>query len=911
MRDPDPVRRLVDERIPWASHGPVFSRQLLGTGPMPAQGWKLHVSASPPSAAAVLEAALDVLLEEGARFKVVNSIELLTLLNAGNLGLTQIGKFVTVYPTDDGEAVKLARALDRATDGHPGPRVPTDRPLRPDSLVHYRYGAMHQGADDGSEDVGGYDLLDAAGRLTSDVRVHYYVPPADSVEDPFESAGLYVPRPPRSHLLDARYLVVGGLSHGLRGGVFRALDLGSMPVQFCLLKEAWHDVSIDRHGRDAREWLVNEERILRRHADCAVLPRVYGSFELDGNRYLAIEYLEGRPLTEVLSEPHAPSGMDLEAVVAIGRETARALAELHERGIVVRDFSPGNILQTPDGGYRLIDFGTAFDLAQASGIPIGGGTPPFYSWEQYEHRMPTPADDVFAWGAVLHRLCCGAASVADASDDDYGLRPFPRKPVRDLRPDVPTALAEVVDRAVAWELGERYETMWETERALLQALGRIGPRPVAHRVDAPEATPRPGRETLFQLARDVGDALCAAAEEREEGGLAWPARNEVSDAVEYTPDLYSGAAGIGLFLAELWRLTAEPRYADAARGAARWLAGPVWARGLAQHGLHCGEPGIAFFFVRLAELLEEPGFVTAAELRFRRLEGAPAATVDVAHGSAGTILGLLSLHRAAGHAWHLASARRAGDQLVTAALPAPDGGPGCYWDVPPVLPGVAGEPYLGLLHGSAGIALALVELAAAASDEHYLEVARGAAELLLAHAVPVRTDAGTDGLSWPRRLGDADVGLQAHCHGAGGITRLFLALDSLEPDARYRDAARGSARAMSAQRRREAHSSVCHGLAGLGHVMLDCARAFGEPEWHEFALDCATRLQPFRDPQHRGVYRTRARGVVSPDLMLGYAGVGSLFMRLVDPESSEEIILGRVVASKETRREQALAGRSV
>jgi hypothetical protein len=139
----DPVRRAIDRRVPWAAHDEFFFHQAFGSGPALTQGWKLHVSATPLSAVEVLDAALDVLLAAGVRFKVVKSIELLRSLNAGQFGLTQIGKFITVYPSDDLGAVAIAVQLDEATNGRRGPRVPTDRPLRSGSLVHYRYGGMH------------------------------------------------------------------------------------------------------------------------------------------------------------------------------------------------------------------------------------------------------------------------------------------------------------------------------------------------------------------------------------------------------------------------------------------------------------------------------------------------------------------------------------------------------------------------------------------------------------------------------------------------------------------------------------------------------------------------------------------------------------------------------------------------
>src|SRR6266850_4099895 len=83
-----------------------------GLAEIPQQGWKLHLSATVASALTVLERALPVLLADGASFKVARSLSDLQSLNEGRAGLSQVGKFITVYPTSDAHAVHLATALD-------------------------------------------------------------------------------------------------------------------------------------------------------------------------------------------------------------------------------------------------------------------------------------------------------------------------------------------------------------------------------------------------------------------------------------------------------------------------------------------------------------------------------------------------------------------------------------------------------------------------------------------------------------------------------------------------------------------------------------------------------------------------------------------------------------------------------
>lgn len=910
VTEEDPIRNVVNRRIPWATHDESFSQQSFGTGPWPDQGWKLHVSTTPPLAAEVLEVVLDVLLGDGARFKVLNSIRLLSALNSGLFGISQIGKFITVYPSDDAHAVRLAVELDAATRGYRGPRVPTDRALRPGSLVHYRYGSMirRRGSQIGGDEAGGsQDLLDPAGRLTDDVRLNYYQPPDPSITDPFEAAGVRVSPPDRGPLLNGRYLVCDALGQSPRGGVFRAIDVLAEPARVCLLKEAWHDVGFDQWGRDARDWAANEAYILTRYAGDSVLPRFYDSFELDGNRYIAIEYIEGVALDKVLWEEHTVEyGLDPREVVAIGLATGEALAHLHEIGLVFRDFKPANTLKTPDGHYRLIDFGIAYNYRESRVEPLSTGTPPFYSHEQYEGEAPSPADDIFAWGAVLYHLAGGDPSFADMPKGEDFLRPLPRRPLAEIRPSFPSALADVIDRAVAWERVERFATMREAWDALavaargLENAHRKTPKRVKAALDESNTSPAPTEvtpEEALCLAREIGDALCAAAEDHG-GGLCWKRRFEWIERTEYSPDVYAGAAGVGLFLAELARTTGEERYADAARGAARWLASPIWGRGRAQHGFHSGEAGIAFFFLRLAELLDTPGYVAAADMRLRRLRGAASLTIDLMYGTAGTILGLLAMHAATGDSEFLAEARALGDQLVGKALRSKTNN-GCYWEIASSAPGGPVVPHLGLLHGVAGVGVALAYLGCVTGDEHYVDTAQGAAELLLAQAVSSPINMSVEGgekegelLTWPGHLDAIAKSLQAHCHGAGGIGQFFLWLDALVPNERYRKAAESAAHAIAAQRATETRAGICHGVSGTGHFMLDCYKRFGGSQWLMLACECGGYLQRFRLPERPGVYAMHDKGAVSPDLMLGYAGPGSFLLRFANAANASDLIFG-------------------
>ncbi|HXW78189.1 MAG TPA: protein kinase, partial [Acidimicrobiales bacterium] len=533
-----PLEQLLAARMPWASRGPVFVVQLLGLGTWPAQGWKLHVSATPASVLEVADRVVPFLLAEGVRFKVVASQRVMARMNSGWYGATQVGKAVTVYPSDDEHAVPLALALDELTKGLPGPRVPTDRPLRPDSLVHYRYGAFRDGTDAAAA-AAGYELLDPVGRLTVDRRLMHYEAPA-GVTDPFEAAGAYQPPAPSDGLLGGRYLVTGLLHRSWKGGVYHAIDVGSRPSRRCVVKELLHDVGSDVEGTaDARAWADNEVELLRHFEGDALFPRCLDVFDAHENRYVVLEHLEGVTLDEALMrvDPRG-EGLSPKAVLDVARTTANLLACLHERGVVMRDFKATNVFCTPDGGYRLIDF----ELAARPGgpAPRSAGTPPYLSPEQAGGSPPAATDDVFTWGAVMHHLAGRAASLAPGAE--LGGAPFPRPPIGGIRPDLPKALAQVIDRAVAFEEAERYATMAEPAARLgaVRARRRRPPR------RAPVAEGRgngPAVETCLARAGTIADALCDDAVQRGDG-LCWPRADGAA-----SPDLYSGAAGIALLLA--------------------------------------------------------------------------------------------------------------------------------------------------------------------------------------------------------------------------------------------------------------------------------------------------------------------------------------------------------------------------
>ncbi|MFG2088176.1 MULTISPECIES: ABC transporter substrate-binding protein [unclassified Spirillospora] len=187
------------------------------------------------------------------------------------------------------------------------------------------------------------------------------------------------------------YRLTGLLGEGGQGAVYLGEDEPGHRVAVKLLHA--------RFSGDprARSRFAAEVAVAKRvSAFCTA--RVLDS-DVEGDRpYIVSEYIEGPPLSTVLSADGARRGTDLDRL-AIG--TMTALAAIHQAGVVHRDFKPGNVLLAPDGP-RVIDFGIARALdATGTMSSTAVGTPAYMAPEQISGAQVGPAADVFAWGATM------------------------------------------------------------------------------------------------------------------------------------------------------------------------------------------------------------------------------------------------------------------------------------------------------------------------------------------------------------------------------------------------------------------------------------------------------------------------------------------------------------------------------
>lgn len=204
--------------------------------------------------------------------------------------------------------------------------------------------------------------------------------------------------------------------------------------------------------------------------------------EADGHVYIAMEYLEGRTLSEEI----ARGALTPAAVVRYGTQVAGALAHAHTRGIVHRDLKSSNVVITPDGRAKVLDFGlakrvTGEETEQATQslaiLTRAGailGTPPYMSPEQLCGQAAETRSDVWALGVVLHEMAAGERPFQGQSDPELIAAIMSQSP-RPLPPRVPAELRAVVERCLEKEPAQRYQSAGEVRAALEAIASRTVP----------------------------------------------------------------------------------------------------------------------------------------------------------------------------------------------------------------------------------------------------------------------------------------------------------------------------------------------------------------------------------------------------------------------------------------------------
>ena len=254
-----------------------------------------------------------------------------------------------------------------------------------------------------------------------------------------------------------RYRIVKQIGRGGMADVYLAKDLildgEEVAVKVLRTNYQTDPIAVARFQREARAMADLDHPHIVRITDIG---------EEDGQQYLAMEYVAGLDLKRYIKEHHPLSN---EEAVRIMGQILLAMRLAHTRGIVHRDLKPQNILLTPDGTAKVTDFGIAVAFAETSLTQTNSmlGSVHYLSPEQARGSKATVQSDIYAMGIIFYEMLTGHIPYDGDSAVTIALQHF-QKPLPSIiaeNPSVPQALENVVIKATAKKLTDRYKSVAE------------------------------------------------------------------------------------------------------------------------------------------------------------------------------------------------------------------------------------------------------------------------------------------------------------------------------------------------------------------------------------------------------------------------------------------------------------------
>ena len=301
-----------------------------------------------------------------------------------------------------------------------------------------------------------------------------------------------------------RYEITGELGRGAMGVVYKALDptIGRTV--------ALKTMRLDVHGLDAQEMVrrfQNEARAagVLNHPNIVT---IYDAGERDGIFYIAMEFIEGTTLHEVLAEKRV---LATDEVLQLTRQICRGLDYAHSNGIVHRDIKPANIMITGNGTVKIMDFGIAKSGGQVTNTGQVLGTPNYMAPEQVKGRQLDGRSDLFSLGVILYEMLTGEKPFVGQNVTTIIYKIVNENPItpRDLDVTVHPGLSAIVTKALAKAPDDRYQTGADLVRDL-ENYKLAGPVRTGS-TTAMSPAPSPEKTTVLPLRVVAGNTARAAA----------------------------------------------------------------------------------------------------------------------------------------------------------------------------------------------------------------------------------------------------------------------------------------------------------------------------------------------------------------------------------------------------------------
>jgi serine/threonine-protein kinase len=274
------------------------------------------------------------------------------------------------------------------------------------------------------------------------------------------------------------YRITEKLGVGGQGTVYKATDLKlGRPVVIKVIPPelSAKEANLKRFEREAR---------LASSLDHPNICTIYDLDEVDGVHFIAMQHVEGKNVRQLV----AGRPLELRTVLLIGLQVADALAVAHSRGIIHRDIKSGNVMVTPSGQVKVLDFGLAKLLDDTEAVTSGihrtelteigvpYGTATYAAPEQARGDRVDKRADIFSLGVLLYEMLTGTWPFRGKTTIDvrHAVLYDPPRPISELRSTpVPPRLTQIIDRALAKDPKDRFQNMDDFRKELRQVLQEV------------------------------------------------------------------------------------------------------------------------------------------------------------------------------------------------------------------------------------------------------------------------------------------------------------------------------------------------------------------------------------------------------------------------------------------------------
>ncbi|MET8765050.1 class III lanthionine synthetase LanKC [Lentzea sp. NPDC004782] len=817
---------------------------------LPSQGWKIHVSATRRNLRHVAAVVIDHLLTRDIDFKIALDATVFELFNSKTMSRGSSGKLITVYPGDEDEFRAVIADLAGVLGDAEGAYVLSDLRYRDSKALYFRYGQL---LDTHTVDAMGLKvpIITGPDGPVSDERQPAFAQPA-WVPWPFDD---WKPDPDQDDLglLGGRFRVTDALQFSNSGGVYLAEDTADGD-RVVVLKEARPHTNPNlRRDYDAVDVLAREWTFLHRLADTGRFPAPVATFQHWEHHFIAEEHIEGADIRTIMFDHNplvqprfdaAQSRHFLRVFLAVFRSLTRAIADAHQREIILGDLTATNLLIDPDTfAVRVIDLEACRLADSAVSEPDLQSSVELYT-QGFSHSRrvagaSTPEGDLYSLAAIMAYLVFPIAAMSYLRDDVFDLyRVYLDRlgwPVRIH--ELITGLAQA-----RISLTDVLDALRDEEDLVAQV--ELPPHPSA----APPAA------ACTEVAAGLAGFITAVAD--PDRATLFP----VDPFAHLTNPLSLGFGATGV----LWAL--DTSGVEVRTEWLQWLDDRLSNLDEAEYpaGLMNGLAGIAWAGDGLGLHAAARDLLAEANRRVSREDD-----YTFYYGLAGLGMTNLHFHRLHRAPADLAAARRCADALCDTAQR--DGRGVCWLNT-----FVKEKPFTGLGFGQAGVALFLLRIYQATGEERYFELGQLALAWEMDNAVPWDVDSATFDYEGTR-LPYVEV-------GAAGVAKVLLRYGDV-------DAARTLLRGMAVEH--TAMPAYAFGMSGIADAMLDAAEILGEPAYRDTALrqlEYVRKVFLFEPPERFAVPRVNGvRPLAMPgegllrcscDLMTGSAGVLRVFHRV-------------------------------